>query len=125
MGIIGIITRLSFKIRTMHRARINSTPRLFPSGCSLSFVAIVLCAALCQGTHASDRHNRFRSALGIGDLTAMILQYSMYDREAERVLTADPTLAHLYNDHAGGFEQEPAGVQVTGAGDAQVNGWYA
>merc|ERR1711964_286407 len=51
-------------------------------GFSLGFVALVLCAALCQGTHASDRHNRFRSALGIEYLTAMILQYAMYDRDA-------------------------------------------
>jgi len=40
----------------MQTARINSTPRLFPSGCSLSFVIIFLCAALCQETRAtSDR----------------------------------------------------------------------
>jgi len=72
---------------------------------------------------SGDSVNRFRSALEVPDLTAMILQYGMYDREARRVLTADPTLVHLYNDHAGGFKQ-PAGVEVTGAGYAQVNGWY-
>jgi len=190
----------------MPRARIKSflnRPRLsrkiLLSGRSLRLVAaIFLCAALCQGTHASDRrsdgnyilpdgwsvhtsnvnvkcqvqnckdgyirgedarwkqcnrcggtgHTRrnyysnsssgvsqwelpdgtrfpFRSALGTDNLTAIVLQYAMYDREAKKVLTADPTLAHLYNNHAQGFEQEVPGIEVMGAGAAQANGWYA
>lgn len=176
----------------MQTSRINSTPRLFPSGCSLSLVAIVLCAALCQvtcatrriwpsgfrtgdivegfytpdqtwyGAHVAreghdsrgaylvlvwddgscthvdvenvrfisardsngDRAIRFRSALGIESLTAMVLQYTMHSREARQKLTADPTLAHLYHDHARGFQDVPPGVEVIGAGDTQLNGWY-
>jgi len=181
----------------MLTARINSTPRLFPSGCSLSFVVIVLCAALCQATHtngfrqgdivegfytpdqtwygatvldpvlsarptlvrllwddvhgesyfmvvkvehvrfrsmlrveplcasdSSEDCDNFRSALGIDDLTAIILQYAMHAREARQKLTADPTLAHLYHNHARGFQEE-SGVEVIGAGDTQLNGWYA
>merc|ERR1711964_189098 len=75
--------------------------------------------------------NRFRSALGAEDLTAIVLQYAMYAREAKRVLTTeysplgtDPPLAHLYHNHAGRFVPDPYGVEVTGAGDAQINGWY-
>merc|ERR1712096_436841 len=49
---------------------------------------------------------------------------AMYDNEARYKLTADPTLAHLYHNHAGGFKREPAGVQVFGADQSQVNGWY-
>merc|ERR1711964_808490 len=66
--------------------------------------------------------DRFSSALGNEDLTAIILQYAMYDREAQEKLTADRSLglAHLYRP--GKFAQE--GVEVIGAGRAQVNGWY-
>merc|ERR1712096_8009 len=66
---------------------------------------------------------RFRSALGIEDLAAMILQYAMYGREAEKILTADPTLRHLLRDHAKGFPRD-VGVEVTGAGVPCANGWY-
>merc|ERR1711964_426170 len=59
---------------------------------------------------------------------ALILQYAMYDRVAQKTLTADPSLglAHLYRP--GTFIQEPhppgKGVWVTGAGIAEANGWY-
>merc|ERR1711964_854026 len=46
-----------------------------------------------------------------------------HSREARQKLTADPTLAHLYHDYARGFKQKP-GVEVIGAGDHQLNGWY-
>merc|ERR1711964_583906 len=57
------------------------------------------------------------------DLTMMILQFAMFDREARRALTGDPTLglAHLYHEDM--FRKKP-GVEVTGAGRNQVNGWY-
>jgi len=182
----------------MPRARItsfHSTLRLFPFGCSLSFVAI-LCVALCQGTHTSDERNsgdtvvtdklqagarilchwateeknnqakslvpgagtirrvknerktididfdegfrqwnipqdwvvpvpRDSSILGI-DLTAMTLQYAMYDQEAREKLTRGRNvLALVYLYRKNGFEQQPIpGVQVTGAGVDTVNGWY-
>jgi len=69
---------------------------------------------------------RFRSALGIEDLTALVLQYAMYDKTARMTLAADPALglAHLYNDHRGGFVSEPHGVEVMGAGTVYINGWY-
>merc|ERR1712096_511017 len=66
---------------------------------------------------------KFRSALG-EDLTVLVLQYTMHDREAEETLTSNPAhgLAHLYHEHKRGFVQEP-GVEVTGAGNTQTNGW--
>merc|ERR1711964_695840 len=54
----------------------------------------------------------------------MILQYIFYDEEARKILTADPMLAYLYDNHAKGFEQRPPGVEVRDAGCTQVNGWY-
>jgi len=51
----------------------------------------------------------------------MVLQYAMCDGEARVLFTADPTLAHLHR--IAGFEVKP-GVEVMGAGSAQVNGWY-
>jgi len=64
----------------------------------------------------------FRSALG-EDLTAIVLQFAMYDMEAIENLATDPTLglAHLYR--AGSFVRV-TGVEVTGAGTAQMNGLY-
>jgi len=64
----------------------------------------------------------FRSALG-EDLTAIVLQFAMYDMEAIENLATDPTLglAHLYR--AGRFVRV-TGVEVTGAGTAQMNGLY-
>jgi len=64
----------------------------------------------------------FRSALG-EDLTALVLQYTMYDLPARAILTADPRLTHLYRGHERGFAKD--GVELTGAGDAQMNGFYA
>merc|ERR1712096_378550 len=67
---------------------------------------------------------RFRSALG-EDLAVLVLQYAMYDEEAEKTLASDRShgLAHLYQNHQGGFMPTP-GLQVTGAGNTEVNGWY-
>merc|ERR1711964_877356 len=68
----------------------------------------------------------FRPALG-NDLTAMILQFAMYDIEARRNLfphlCGDPALglAHLYRKDR--FVRV-TGVELTGAGTANVNGWY-
>jgi len=80
-------------------------------------------------THAP----RFRSALGSEYLTALVLHYAMYDREAWAKLTADPALglAHFCRDpHWSHFVEEP-GVEVTGANHGwagfmytEVNGWY-
>jgi len=68
--------------------------------------------------------DRFRSALG-EDLTALVLQYAMYNSEAIETLVPDGTLAHLYSNHTKGFEYGPGpGVEVIGAGSTQVNGWY-
>merc|ERR1711964_416305 len=68
-------------------------------------------------------NSRFTSALKNENLTAMILQYAMCAGEASAKLVADPTLglAHLYHENR--FVEEP-GVEVTGAGTAQVNGCY-
>jgi len=68
--------------------------------------------------------SRFKSALG-EDVTTLVLQQAMYGSEARKTLAADPTLAHIYHDHARGFVEEFPGVEVTGAGDETVNGWYA
>merc|ERR1711964_571922 len=68
--------------------------------------------------------SRFKSPLG-EDVTALILQLAMYGREARKTLTGDNTIAHLYHDHARGFVEEFPGLEVTGAGDDAVNGWYA
>merc|ERR1712096_531728 len=95
--------------------------RLPQPGRSLDFLALALCAVLCRGAHASDgaiTSIPFRSALGT-DPTRMILQYSMYAREAKAKLTGD--LAHLYQENR--FQREPR-VHVTGAGTGEVNGWY-
>merc|ERR1711964_287741 len=51
-------------------------------------------------------------------LTAMILQYAMPDRVARETLTGD--LRHFYKN--GRFDAR--GVEVIGAGFAEVNGWY-
>merc|ERR1712096_555442 len=68
--------------------------------------------------------SRFRSALGTDDLTALVLQYAMYDEDARETLEADPSLAHLYRKHQGGYPPAP-GLAVSGAEMyAQVNGWY-
>merc|ERR1711964_379062 len=48
----------------------------------------------------------------------MIFQYAMYDGEARETLTGD--LTHFYKE--GRFELE--GVEVIGAGTAEVNGCY-
>merc|ERR1711964_381592 len=63
----------------------------------------------------------------------------MYTQKASEILAADPTphlrLRQIYACHAGMFEREPPGVEVSGAGSAsydyfcmkedEVNGWYA
>merc|ERR1711964_850380 len=70
--------------------------------------------------------DRFSSALGNEDLTAIILQYAMYNREAQEKLAADPSLGlmHFYEKpHRRNFVEEP-GVEVSGAGSALMNGWY-
>merc|ERR1712096_38713 len=56
-------------------------------------------------------------------LTGMILQYAMCRGEARAKLVSDPTLglARLYHENR--FVEQP-GVEVTGAGNAHVNGWY-
>lgn len=108
----------------------HSTPRLslFPPGYSVG-LAIALCAALCQGTHSSDKRsdtdcvNKFRSALESEDLTAVVLQYAMCAGEAKAKLSSDPGLVRLYNKYTITYVEQP-GVEVMGAGDAQVNGWY-
>merc|ERR1712096_160913 len=67
-------------------------------------------------------------------LASLILQFAMGDREAQETLATpragllyrnDPThgLAHLYDDYVRWYIRE-CGVEVTGAGDATVNGWY-
>merc|ERR1711964_693796 len=56
----------------------------------------------------------FRPAL-IDELTALILQYALYDREDRETLAANLGLAL--------FHQE-LGVLVTGAGCAEINGFY-
>merc|ERR1711964_94556 len=53
-------------------------------------------------------------------LAALVLQYAMYDREAQKTLLSD--LAHLYRNHRKGFVRE--GLEVTGAGSSEANGWY-
>merc|ERR1711964_703276 len=57
----------------------------------------------------------FRPAL-IDELIALILQYALYDREDRETLAANLGLADL-------FHQE-LGVMVTGAGCAEINGFY-
>merc|ERR1712096_368803 len=50
----------------------------------------------------------------------------MYDREARQKLAADPALGltHFYQEpHRRHFVEE-LGIEVTGAGIAQANGWY-
>merc|ERR1711964_36613 len=64
--------------------------------------------------------NKFRSALGVDDLAAVILQFAMLSRHAEKTLTDN--LAHLFLNHQAGYKRE--GVWVSGAGIAQLNGWY-
>merc|ERR1711964_434063 len=58
---------------------------------------------------------KFRPAL-IDELTALILQYGVYDREDRETLASELGLTDL-------FRQE-LGVMVTGAGYAEVNGFY-
>jgi len=53
------------------------------------------------------------------DPTRIILTFTMYDREARRTLTGD--LAYLYREDM--FRKKP-GIDVTGAGTAEVNGFY-
>merc|ERR1712096_349939 len=50
----------------------------------------------------------------------------MYGREARKKLTADPPLglAHFCREPPRGHFVEEPGVEVTGAGSTQVNGWY-
>jgi len=66
---------------------------------------------------------RFRPSLS-DKLTAMILQYAMYDIDA-KTLTSDPALdlTQLYNKHQKQFVRV-LGVEVVGAGKAQLNGFY-
>merc|ERR1711964_903648 len=64
--------------------------------------------------------HRFTSALVADDLTALVFQYAMYGGEARSKLKGD--LAHLYHEHLTGFVHR--GVEVTGAGTPQVDGWY-
>merc|ERR1712096_92962 len=50
-------------------------------------------------TSNEDRTKRFRSALGIDDLTATIFQYAMCAGEARSKLLSDPGLMPLYNKY--------------------------
>merc|ERR1711964_708 len=61
----------------------------------------------------------FRSAI-TDALAALVLQYAMYDRDAQKTLLSD--LAHLYRNNRKGFVPEP-GLEVIGAGSAEANGW--
>jgi|ERR1712096_14404 len=82
----------------MLRARINSTPRLFQSGCSLSFLAIALCAALCQGTRATSEFSYEDKVEGFYTPDQTWYGATVLDP----VLSARPTLVRLLWDDVHG-----------------------
>merc|ERR1712202_59977 len=66
---------------------------------------------------------RFRSPLG-DDLPPLVLQYAMYRSRAREMSDLDPYIHSLVKDTLHRFPEHPPGVQVTGAGAAQRNGFY-
>merc|ERR1712096_498816 len=69
--------------------------------------------------------NRYTSALGVEELTALVLQYAMYDFEAQDHVGAGTlvNICRIYHKYRRGFVKLK-GVEVTEAGTAHVNGWY-
>merc|ERR1712096_516274 len=81
-----------------------------------------------SGYKTHNTIKNLRSELGVEALTAMILQYAMCAKEARSVLLStplsNPGLMPLYNNYKRMYYEGP-GVEVSGAGDSRVNGWYS